>query len=236
MKLRHPGLIRLAAFLAAWFIRIWMSTIRYRFLFCDGRRHPADVRKQRCIYTFWHETILFSARFQTRIYTLISQHADGELIAQICRNLGLHVVRGSSTRGGGPALRELVRCSRHAHLGITPDGPRGPRRQVQPGVVFLGSLTGLPIVTVGVGFENAWRARSWDRLAIPLPFSTATCVVAPPIQVPRDHERSDLDNYRQLVEDYLWQATRAAEEWAATGRKPQPGQWRNLEQRLRASA
>jgi lysophospholipid acyltransferase (LPLAT)-like uncharacterized protein len=236
MKMRHPVLIRLAAVAAAWLIRMWMSTIRYRILFHNGRRHPTNVRRQRHIYTFWHESILCAVRFQAPIYTLISQHADGELIAKICGNLGLGVVRGSSTRGGGPALMELVRCSRHAHLGVTPDGPRGPRRRVQPGVVFLAAITGLPIIGFGVGFDRAWRARSWDRFAIPLPFSTARFVLAPAIHVPAGLNRSEMEAYRLLVEEYMLQASQAAEHWAQTGRRPEPREWRKLDKAVRASA
>jgi lysophospholipid acyltransferase (LPLAT)-like uncharacterized protein len=157
MKLRNPTLIRLVAFLASVLIRGWMSTLRLRLVFQDGRVHPTDPRVERFIYAFWHESLLAPTVRRTRVHILISQHADGEFIAQVCRFLGYGVVRGSSTRGGSLALLELMdRCTR-SHLAVTPDGPRGPRRQVKVGIVYLASRTGMAIVPVGVGYTRAWR-------------------------------------------------------------------------------
>jgi hypothetical protein len=129
MKIRHPWLIRFLAFVAAWLVLCWICTLRHRLLVVDGREHPADARHERYLYAFWHEALLLPALFRARIHFRISQHADGEFIAHVCRHLGAGVVRGSTTRGGGPALMEMMRWSRRTHLGITPDGPRGPRRR-----------------------------------------------------------------------------------------------------------
>jgi hypothetical protein len=115
----------------------------------------------------------------------------------------------------------LIRCEQSAHLAITPDGPRGPRRQVQLGVVLLASCTGLPIVPVGIGYSRAWRARSWDRFAVPQPFSTVTGVVQPPIVVPPNLDKEGLEAHRQLVEARLLEATHSAE-YASGGRDAPP--------------
>jgi lysophospholipid acyltransferase (LPLAT)-like uncharacterized protein len=163
----------------------------------------------------WHETVLLGASIKAPIHVLISQHADGELIAQVCRRLGIGVVRGSSTRGGSRALLGLIRRGRQTHLVVTPDGPRGPRRHVQPGLVFLAAVTGLPIVPVGIGFTAAWRARSWDRLAIPKPWSRAVVVFAPEISVPPNLDRAELERYRQRIEAALHRVTAEAERRAA---------------------
>jgi lysophospholipid acyltransferase (LPLAT)-like uncharacterized protein len=220
MKLRNPRLIRVLALLGAWLVRGWMRTIRYRYAFPDGRVHPTDVRRERFIYALWHESMLFAAGLKSKIYALASQHADGEIISQVCRHLGAGVVRGSSTRGGSPALLELLQCSRQAHLLVTPDGPRGPRRHLKLGIILLASSTGLPIAAAGIGFTRAWRARSWDRFAVPRPGSTATCVVAPPIHVPPKLDKEGLLFYRRLVEQRFLKATAAAENWARTGKRP----------------
>jgi len=215
MKLRRPWAIRLAAFLAARAIRLWMRTVRYRLILPPGGdKHPVDPRVQRTIYAFWHETILFPTVFTAKVQILISQHADGELISQVCRHLGYDVVRGSSTRGGAQALLQLCRGGADAHLLVTPDGPRGPRRQVQPGLVYLASRTGLPVVACGVGFRAAWRAHSWDRFAVPWPFSKAVAVVAAPVFVPANLDRQELERYRRLIEDRFLAATAAAEDLA----------------------
>jgi lysophospholipid acyltransferase (LPLAT)-like uncharacterized protein len=215
MKLRHPWLIRCLAFAGALVFRWWTGTLRRRFHFAGDRPHPADPRAARCLYAFWHEAIFFGAGMKARIHVLISRHADGEFIARMARHLGYGVVRGSSTQGGGPAVRALAAWARRTHVGVTPDGPRGPRRRVQPGVVYLASRTGLPVVAFGVGWSRAWRARSWDRFAVPCPYSTVYCVVAPEVRVPADLGRGELERYRRLVEERLHWATETAERWAA---------------------
>jgi lysophospholipid acyltransferase (LPLAT)-like uncharacterized protein len=225
MKLRSPWLIRLFAFLAAVVIRLWMRTVRYRLVFPPGMSlYPVDARVTRFLYAFWHETILFPTVFVGRVKILISKHADGELIAQVCQRLGYGVVRGSSTRGGTQALLQLCRACEGNHLLVTPDGPRGPRRQVQPGLVFLASRTGLPVVACGVGCSRVWRAKSWDRFAVPWPFSQAVVVVAPPVQVPADLDRVSLEYYRQVIEEGFLAATRAAEQLAEGRPAPPPAQ------------
>jgi lysophospholipid acyltransferase (LPLAT)-like uncharacterized protein len=215
MKIRHPRLISTAAFLGALFARLLLATLRYRVFTADGREHPADPGRERFLYVFWHESLLAPASRPAKVNVLISLHADGELITQVCRWLGIGVVRGSTNRRGGGAVLEMLRRSRDAHLAITPDGPRGPRRQVQTGAVYIASKTGLPIVPIGVGFSRAWRARSWDRFAVPRPFSRIHGVVGDPIHVPDNLGRDELEHYRRLVEERLLAATAAAEQWAA---------------------
>jgi lysophospholipid acyltransferase (LPLAT)-like uncharacterized protein len=236
MKLRRPWLVSLVALFAACLIRLWMRSLRYRLVPLDGRRHPTDPRVEPCIYSLWHETILFATIYPARIRVLISRHADGELIAQTCRYMRYEAVRGSSTRHGARALLQMCRGSRRAHFMVTPDGPRGPRRQVQPGLVYLASRTGLPVVACGIGYERAWRARSWDRFAVPWPWTAAVCVIAPPLHVPPDLDRAGLERYRLLAEERMHAATRAAEA-LARGRpvpaEPLPG---DGARRLRASA
>ena len=216
MKLRHPGLIRLAGLFGSAVVRLWTASLRYRLHPEAKKLDPArPLNGKRYIYAFWHEAMLFAAGMRSRlpIRILISRSADGELIAQICQHLGYGVVRGSTRRGGVEAIRQLV-DEDGCHFVVTPDGPRGPRRRVQPGLVYLASRTGLPIVPVGIGFQRAWRARSWDRFAVPWPGTTATCVAAAPVHVPPDLNRRQLDHYRKLVEEQMLHSTAAAEEWA----------------------
>jgi lysophospholipid acyltransferase (LPLAT)-like uncharacterized protein len=215
MKIRKPWVDKLIALLAAVLIRCWMATLRCRFVQWDRVRHPTDPRRQRAIYIFWHETLLFPAHLGTRAYALISHHADGELIARVCRHLGIPTVRGSSRRGGTEALMELIEISRVAHLFVTPDGPRGPRRQVQLGLIFLAAHTGLPIIPCGVGYRRAWRFGSWDRFALPWPWTVAVGVAGPAIHVPARLRRVDMERYRELVQTRMLAVTAAAERVAA---------------------
>jgi lysophospholipid acyltransferase (LPLAT)-like uncharacterized protein len=221
MKIRHPALLRALAFLLACLIQLWMRTLhfRYRPLAPDVDPHCRGLRG-RYIYAFWHEDMLLLAYHYARpdMCVLISQHADGQLIADVCRYLGFRTVRGSTTRGGTSAMRQLFRLSSQRHIGITPDGPRGPRRKVQQGLVYLAAHTGSPIVPVGVGYSKAWRVRSWDRFAVPMPWSRGVCVTGEPIEVPAYADRQLIAEYVQHVEEAMHRVSQCAERWAETGR------------------
>ena len=110
---------------------------------------------RRYIYAFYHEVMLFPAYYWPwpEMHILISDHRDGELITQVVARLGFSVVRGSTTRGGTRALREMTLRVDRGHLCVTPDGPRGPRRSVHQGVAYLSSRTGFPIVGAGMAFN-----------------------------------------------------------------------------------
>ena len=157
MKIRKPWLIKLLGLFGAIVIRLWLSTLRPLLLLplphLDPRRLSAT---DRFIYIFWHENILLPCYLFGRchINVLISQHADGELITQVCRHLGYGAVRGSKTRGGIQAMRKMLRNRRRCHVAVMPDGPRGPRRHVEMGVVYLAAKTGMPIIVCGIGYDR----------------------------------------------------------------------------------
>jgi lysophospholipid acyltransferase (LPLAT)-like uncharacterized protein len=221
MKIRKPWLIKATAFSAAWAIRLWIGTLRFRYRPLGRTFEPWDLRpEERYLYAFWHENMLMPAEHYARndLGILISQHADGQLIAEVCRHLRFRIVRGSTARDGVRAVRQLMRMGRGFHLAITPDGPRGPRRQVQAGIVYLAAKTGLPIVPFGFAFDRPWRARSWDQFALPRPWSLATCVTDDCIVVPPDATREQMEDYRRQVEDMMRRVTEAAER-LANGRR-----------------
>ncbi len=222
MKIRHPILLRLAGFLISVFLFILVATLDYLFFVVDEHVDPRHQRRRRFLYAFWHENILVLPHnfAGTSIHLLMSLHADGELVAQVIRTLRMGIVRGSSFRGGTKALRELLRLSRKTHLGVVPDGPRGPRRTFPIGTVFLASRTGLPIVPIAVGYDRPWRAKSWDRMAIPRPWSRVRVVGLHPIEIPANLNREELEVYRRKVEEAMNHACDLAESWAETGKKP----------------
>src|SRR5207253_11078243 len=234
MKIRNPILIRALAYTGTWGMRLWMSTLRYRSLWTGLNLEPGRPGLQgRYIYAFWHEYLLLPIFRYTRsdVWALIGQHADAQILAEVCGCLRVRSVRGSASRGGVQAIRKMVRISRKGHLTITPDGPRGPRRQVKPGLVYLAAQTGLPIVPIGIGFQQPWRLRSWDKFALPRPWSVGTCVVAEPVPVPIEADHQALEPYRVRVEESLHWATAAAEHWAESGRCP-PAALRRLDTTL----
>jgi len=235
MKIRNPNTLRRVAAAAAVVARGWYRTLSYayrpltRYLMND---RPDLIGDARYIYAFWHEYGFVPSYVYARADTaiLVSLHADGELLAQVNRRFGFTVVRGSTTRGGTTALRTLLRdLAGSRHLGLTPDGPKGPRRKCQFGAVYLASRLGMPIVPVGFGYGRCWRAASWDRWALPRPFSRVRCVSAHPVVVPPRLGTDQLGPYQRAVEAATDHATTVAERWAETGHfdplgyEPPPG-------------
>jgi hypothetical protein len=147
---------------------------------------------------------------------MISSSRDGELITTLAKFMGYTAVRGSSTRGGKEATREMVECiEKGKPCAITPDGPRGPRRQMKMGTVQIARLTGCSVVPFGFAAEHAWRLRSWDKFIIPKPFTRAVFVYGEPILIPaqggedevylREIQR-ELDRVTELAENF-WNRT-----------------------------
>ena len=143
----------------------------------DIRELDALYRSDRgAIYALWHGRMFFPmyAARHLGICVLVSEHQDGELIATVLRRFGCNVVRGSTTHGGLAALLQMIRGWRPGvRYAITPDGPRGPRETVQPGVVHLARRLGLPIVPITGAASRCFTFKSWDRLMLPWPFSRA---------------------------------------------------------------
>jgi lysophospholipid acyltransferase (LPLAT)-like uncharacterized protein len=224
MKITSPLVHKLAALLGTTAIRTWMSTLDYQVLYYDPAVDPVQPGYAgQKIYIFWHEYILapIHMRGHCNLAMLISQHRDAEILSYAARHLGFEFVRGSTTRGGASALRDLMDKSHKMNLAITPDGPRGPRRKLAPGAVYLSSKLGLPLVAMGLGVDRPWRLNSWDRFAIPRPWSRVRGVISPAVMIPPDLDRDGLEHYRLEVERLLNRLTEEAESWSAAGtRRP----------------
>lgn len=216
-----PLSLRWTGLLAAKGIRAWMSTLEYRALFYDHSVDAVFGCDQPRIYVFWHEYILVPLylRGHCDLAMLLSRHRDADVLARVAHHMGFDCVRGSTNRGSAAALLDMTRRGKHMHLTITPDGPRGPRRQLAIGPVYLASRTGLPIVPLGFGADRPWRAKSWDHFAVPRPFSQVRGIIGPPIHIPDGLGRNQLELRRQGVERLMTDLTLEAEEWAASGNR-----------------
>jgi lysophospholipid acyltransferase (LPLAT)-like uncharacterized protein len=228
MKLESPFLNKLGGLLATAAVRGWMGTLDYRAAYYDPTVDlPGSGWRRQRIYIFWHEYILcpIYLRGHCNVAMLLSRHRDAEILSHVAAHLGFGFVRGSTNRGGVAAIRQLLAASsRKLHLTITPDGPRGPRRRLAPGAIYLASKLGMPLVAMGYGYDRPWRAGSWDRFAVPRPFSRARVIFSPEIHVPPELDRDGLEHFRRRMEVLLNRLTWEAEAWAASGR-PAPGEF-----------
>jgi lysophospholipid acyltransferase (LPLAT)-like uncharacterized protein len=178
-----------------------------RFQVEDGEHSEQFRRAGRpVVYVLWHGRLLPCTWLHREqgVATIISRSADGEIIARIVEQWGYVTVRGSSSRGGGSALRQLVRHVRAGRcLGITPDGPRGPRQRMKPGALLAAQLTGAPLIPMAAGTQRAWWFEGWDRFLVPKPFANIRVAYGPPIFVPRDADEATLGRIGEELERAL---------------------------------
>lgn len=167
---------RWVAAAAAWWVRLLGVTVRWR------TETPAATARllagpDPVILAFWHGRLLmipvaYRRAGRRRVHVLISEHGDGELIARTIGHFGFDTVRGSSRRGALKAMRALIRKVRDGgDFAFTPDGPRGPAFQAQPGVIDLARRTGYPILPITFSTRGGKQFASWDRFLLPRPFT-----------------------------------------------------------------
>ncbi|WP_416862196.1 lysophospholipid acyltransferase family protein [Helicobacter ganmani] len=146
------------------------------------------------------EKIAHNETFIIAFSVLISQHFDGDLIAQTMQYFNIGSLRGSSSKGGIRALLGAVKkIENQEYIAITPDGPRGPYHSVADGIVLLSQKSKAPIVISRILYQNAWRFNSWDRFQVPKPFSKVICVVKEPLGV----ESLELAEAKNLIQSKM---------------------------------
>jgi len=161
-------------------------TTRHKILRADI---PLNIHKsgERFIYAFWHQRQVFFtwSHRDAEAAVLVSKSKDGEMIAKTMELSGIGAVRGSSSRGGAAAAREMVEILRSGRdVGITPDGPKGPAREVKEGAVRVAQLSGMPIVPIANALSNKIEiAKAWDRFQVPLPFGRSVVIYGEPVRV-----------------------------------------------------
>lgn len=177
----------------------------------DIRTKLRDADK-RFIYAFWHQQQAFFtvSHRGDKMTVLISKSKDGEIIAETIRLCcGVKAVRGSSSRGGSDAVRSLVTALESGlDLGITPDGPKGPAREVKDGVLFLAQKLGVPILPISCAQSNSLVfSKSWDRFTLPMPFGRMVVVYGEPIHVgPADDFRTKAAELKRTLDSITLEA------------------------------
>ncbi len=169
------------------------------------------------IMAIWHSRILlFSYFFKgMKASILVSRSDDGEIIARILQAQGQETVRGSTKKGGLRAMARLIKDLKNKGRpgAIIPDGPQGPRFQVQPGVILLAKKTGYPIIPVSYSAKKIKVFSSWDRFILPYPFTRSRMVFGKPIRVPSDADPVSLEKSRKALENELNRITKSADRY-----------------------
>lgn len=199
-----------------------LDLLDYRICHYDRSVDPARPEyNEHVIFSFWHEyiSVILPRWGHTPLTVLCSQHRDGEWVNQTALGLGMRIVRGSTTRGGSSAIRQLKRNGKTSSLTLTPDGPRGPRREMAVGPIFLASLLGMPIVPLGISISNARRLNTWDKFAIPRASSRVRIIFGPKIYIPRKSSREELEAARSGVQCLMNDLCDTADAWAESGEK-----------------
>jgi lysophospholipid acyltransferase (LPLAT)-like uncharacterized protein len=170
--------------------RVLFCTLRIRYIAENPNSNPFDrACTEGFIYCVWHDAIAFPmfAGRHVRTAALVSKNLDGSHLARGLRMLRIKLVRGSSSRGGSGAVREILQLPSSTHLVVTPDGPRGPRRKTKPGMVFIAAHSGKSIIPTAFSAVRSWKIPgSWTSLSIPKPFTTVYALSGPPIAIGSD--------------------------------------------------
>jgi hypothetical protein len=207
-------LFNVAPVLVHAYIRVLHASMR---IDVRGAEALASARRSpgRYILCFWHSRFVLMPYCYPgpRIVVLSSNHRDAEALVRILRKFGIEQARGSSTSGGATGLRQILRkVEEGCDVGLTPDGPRGPRRRVQPGVIAVARFTGLPIIPVTFSATPARRLKTWDRTLLPKLFSKGLFVYGDPVSVPRDADDGVQEAKRRQLEAELDRITDLADD------------------------
>lgn len=206
-------LVASAPRLAYAYIRLLRATMRVEYRNA-GALERARAGGGRYMLAFWHSRFLMMpyAYPDRRLVVLHSRSRDARILAGVLERFGLESAWGSSSSGGVSGLRELLRKTRDGYdLGLAPDGPRGPRRQVKPGVVAAAKLTGVPIVPVTFSARPARRLASWDRTLVPYPFARGLFLYGEPILVDPAADEEGREATRKQLEVELDRLTDEAD-------------------------
>lgn len=232
---KRIGASRFAGSVASAFISfyIWLvfRTCRWEFI---GRENSDALEREAggFIVAFWHQRLLLGAavRRETkkRVFMLISAHRDGEIIANGVAPFGVEFIRGSAAnpkkkdkaKSGAPALAQMLAALKDGHVvGVTPDGPRGPRGVAQPGVIRLAQMSGAPILPAAYSVSGGRFLKSWDRFLLARPFSKGCFLAGEPIRIPKNATPEEIEEKRQLLQKALTEAADRAD--TEVGRSPE---------------
>ena len=220
MRIRNKAVTWLIGAFSVLLFRCLFRTLRLRLHTADATNPYAIDGDDRFIYCVWHEQLMIPIFAGKHRHTaaLVSLNQDGGFVVAALRSAGILPVRGSTSRGGVQAMRQLIREAEGKHIVMTPDGPRGPRRELSPGIVFLASHSGRSIVPAAFTCERGWRfGMGWTDLLVPKPFSKVHLLTGEPIHIP---PKADLRIEVARVKAAMQSLNDRGDAWAAARSSP----------------
>ena len=171
------------------------------------------------IYAFWHDQLLMCPltwQSELEIKVLISKHRDGDIIAKLISNLGFKAIRGSThkagktkNKGGLLSARQMIKSLKKGiSIGISPDGPKGPRHKVSDGILSISRLSNASILPVGIGFKKKWVLNTWDKFIIPKPFNQITIIWGEPLPALKNEKK--INQIKSKLESTMYSLTKRA--------------------------
>ena len=206
---------KVASWIIACLIRFLAFSIKWKMIIPPTTQCIFDSGKP-IILLFWHNRILSMPAgwdVSRRITLLRSAHRDGLLIGRAISFLGYKTVAGSSNKGGAIGLRKLLKeLQKGRSIGITPDGPRGPRMRMTAGAIAAARLGGAPIIPVAWNTKHRKLLGTWDRMILARPFSEGIFIYGEPIEIPKKLTDEQIEKYRINVEKKLNELCQATED------------------------
>jgi len=219
MSLKEKIFLSIVSVLGPLFILLLGKSLKIKWIGEENLK-PIREKKGKVLYAFWHGRMLilsYSHRGK-KVQVLISQHQDGEIIARIIERLGFGTVRGSSSHGGFKAVLQMANKAKNGYdLAITPDGPKGPPFQVQPGTAYIAQRSEIPILPITNSAEKVWTLKSWDRFIIPKPFSKVVIIIGKPIYIPGELTSEQIDLKNLELQENLNLLTEKADNYFKSG-------------------
>jgi hypothetical protein len=193
-----------------WLLQVWARTLRFEIE--DQTGVVGAPPNERYIGALWHNRLLLLPfvikRYlpQRRGAALISASRDGALLADLVERFNFEVVRGSSSRKGASAIRQLAEVIANGKdVVITPDGPRGPAYELGQGIIFLAQQSGAEVVPINIEYSSCWRVKSWDRFILPKPFSKVRAVFGSPHRVASTSTEEEFERERLRLQEAMMQ-------------------------------
>ena len=214
--LRSKLIYSLACWIGAKYIKFVSITTKWSFINKNYVDQLWDSNES-FILCFWHGRLLMmplSWNNKKKVNVLISAHPDGQLLSNTVKHFKIDTIIGSSSKGGSMALRNIIRSLKSGiSIGITPDGPRGPKMKINSGIIKIASLTGCKIVPLSYSVKNKFFLNSWDRFLVALPFGKGCFIWGEPIKVKRNISNNEDSKLSNKLEKILLKLTKEADKY-----------------------